>query len=47
MADRHTTVFGDQIDATALGVGLSKDVDDNIKVNVDGASIEIDTDTLR
>jgi hypothetical protein len=40
MADRHTTVFGDQIDVTALGVGLVKDVNDNLKVNVDDSTIE-------
>ena len=47
MADRHTTVFGDQIDVTALGAGLVKDVDDNLTVNVDDSTIEIDTDVVR
>jgi len=46
MADRHTTIFGDQIDATVLGVGLGKDGNDNIKVNYDDVTIGIDTDTL-
>lgn len=40
MADRHTTVFGDQIDVTALGVGLVKDSEDNLKVYVDDVTIE-------
>ena len=40
MADRHTTVFGDQIDLTALGVGLAKDANDNLKVYVDDVTIE-------
>jgi len=47
MADRHTTIFGDQIDATALGAGLEKDVSDNLQVKVDDSSIEISTDTLQ
>jgi len=47
MADRHTTVFGDQIDVTALGAGLVKDVDDNLSVNVDDSTIEIDTDVVQ
>jgi len=47
MADRHTTVFGDQIDATALGAGLVKDTNDNIEVNVDDSTIEIDTDVVQ
>ena len=41
MADRHTTVFGDQIDVTALGLGLVKDGDDNLQVAVDDTSVEI------
>ncbi|MFO7970099.1 MAG: hypothetical protein R6U15_08340 [Candidatus Izemoplasmatales bacterium] len=41
MADRHTTVFGDQIDETALGIGLVKDAEDNLKVLVDDVTIEI------
>lgn len=40
MADRHTTVFGDQIDITALGAGLKKDVNDNLEVNVDNVTVE-------
>lgn len=40
MADRHTTVFGDQIDVSALGVGLTKDANDNLKVNVDDSTLE-------
>jgi len=47
MADRHTTVFGDQIDASVLGDGLSKDASDNIKVNVDDSSVEINSDIIR
>lgn len=47
MADRYTTIFGDQIDATALGAGLVKDVDDNIEVNVDDVTLEIDTDVVQ
>ena len=43
MADRHTTVFGDQIDVTALGVGLGKDGSDNLKVLVDDSTVEIAT----
>jgi hypothetical protein len=39
--DRHTTIFGDQIDTTALGLGLVKDVNDNVKVNVDDSTVEI------
>jgi hypothetical protein len=45
MADRFTTIFGDQIDVTALGLGLQKDVDDNLKVYVDDASIELSPDS--
>jgi hypothetical protein len=45
MADRYTTIFGDQIDATALGLGLQKDSDDNLEVYVDDTSIEISTDS--
>lgn len=41
MADRHTTVFGDQIDTSALGAGLGKDGSDNLKVNVDDSTVEI------
>ena len=41
MADRYTTIFGDQIDASALGLGLIKDTDDNLKVAVDDTGIEI------
>lgn len=41
MADRHTTIFGDQIDVTALGLGLEKDASDNLKVAVDDTSVEI------
>jgi len=41
MADRHTTVFGDQIDVTALGLGLEKDSNDDLKVAVDDTSVEI------
>jgi len=40
MADRHTTVFGDQIDVTALGAGLKKDVNDNLQANVDNVTLE-------
>ena len=47
MADRHTTVFGDQIDVTALGAGIIKDGSDNLAVNVDNSSIEIDTDVVQ
>jgi len=47
MADRHTTIFGDQIDASALGAGIEKDVNDNLQVKVDDSSIEISTDTLQ
>lgn len=46
MADRHTTIFGDQIDASALGAGLEKDGSDNLQVKVDGTTIQIATDTL-
>lgn len=41
MADRYTTIFGDQIDVTALGLGLEKDSDDNLKVAVDDSTVEI------
>lgn len=41
MAERHTTLFGDQIDITAMGAGLSKDVNDNLEVLVDDSSLEI------
>jgi hypothetical protein len=41
MADRYTTVFGDQIDVTALGLGLKKDANDNLEVSVDDVTIEI------
>jgi hypothetical protein len=41
MADRYTTIFGDQIDVTALGLGLEKDTDDNLKVAVDDSTVEI------
>lgn len=41
MAERHTTVFGDQIDITAAGPGLSKDVNDNLEVLVDDSTLEI------
>jgi len=41
MADRHTTVFGDQIDVTALGAGIGKDGSDNLQVNVDNSTVEI------
>jgi len=45
MADRYTTIFGDQIDATALGLGLEKDVDDNLKVAVDDTTVELSEDS--
>lgn len=41
MADRYTTIFGDQIDVTALGLGLEKDTNDNLKVAVDDSTVEI------
>lgn len=47
MADRHTTVFGDQIDASALGAGLGKDVNDDLEVKVDDSSVEISGDALQ
>lgn len=40
MAERHTTVFGDQIDLTACGAGLMKDANDNLKAKVDDVTIE-------
>lgn len=45
MADRFTTIFGDQIDVTALGLGLEKDASDNLQVYVDDASVELSPDT--
>lgn len=45
MADRYTTIFGDQIDATALGLGLEKDVEDNLKVAVDDTTVELSEDS--
>ena len=41
MAERHTTVFGDQIDLTAMGAGLMKDVNDNLQAKVDDSTLEL------
>jgi len=41
MAERHTTVFGDQIDLTACGAGLMKDAQDNIQAKVDNSTIDL------
>lgn len=50
MGDRNTAIYGDQLDASMFGAGLSKDVSDDfnhlLKVNVDDASIEIVSDNL-
>lgn len=45
MAERYTTIFGDQIDVTALGLGLIKDGDDNLKISVDDTTMEISEET--
>jgi len=47
MADRHTTIFGDQIDVSVLGDGLVKDSSDNIKVNVDDSTVAIISDVVK
>ena len=41
MAERHTTVFGDQIDLTACGAGLMKDAQDNIQAKVDNSTLDL------
>lgn len=43
MAERHTTLFGDQIDISAAGPGLDKDTSDNLTVLVDDSTLEIAT----
>ena len=45
MADRFTTIFGDQIDVTALGLGLRKDANDNLEVYPDDSTVEISLDS--
>ena len=40
MAERHTTIDGDQIDASAMGLGLIKDANDNIQSDLDAAILE-------
>lgn len=40
MAERHTTIDGDQIDASALGLGLIKDGNDNLQSDLDAAILE-------
>lgn len=51
MADRNTVIYGDQIDDSIVGLGLVKNIDDvyspKFDVNVDGSTIEIDTNTVR
>lgn len=41
MAERHTTVFGDQIDYTAAGAGLMKDAQDNLQAKVDNSTLDL------
>lgn len=51
MGDRNTAIYGDQLDDSMFGAGLSKDVSDDfnhlLKVNVDDSSVEIVTDSLQ
>lgn len=47
MAERHTKIYGDQIDSSFAGDGLSKDVNDDLQINVDGSTLEISSDALR
>lgn len=51
MGDRNTAIYGDQLDASMLGAGLSKDTSDDLnhllKVNVDDSTVEIVTDSLQ
>ena len=43
----NSAVTGEKVDTSVAGNGLSKDFDNSLKVNVDNATIEINTDTLR
>ena len=51
MGDRNTAIFGDQLDDSMFGAGLSKDVSDDfshlLQVNVDDSSVEISGDNVQ
>lgn len=46
MAERNTTIDGDQIDASALGLGLTKDSNDNIQADLDALILEFLGNTI-
>jgi len=50
MGDRNTAIYGDQIDSSVAGAGITKNTTDDFNhvfdVNVDDSSIEIDTDQI-
>lgn len=51
MTDRNTAIYGDQLDDSMFGAGLSKDISDDfnhlLQVNVDDSTVEIVTDNLQ